>query len=207
MPKLLSLGEAQRKRPLERRLARQKKGSNRRNRTIFAIAKLSAREVDMRRDWIEKTTTNLVGNYDLIVIEGLKIKNMIKSASDAKESPGKKVSQKPGLSRAVSSQAWSLFRKRLQDKAANSVSQVIVIAINPKFTSRTCLQCEHTARENRHSQAIFSCVARGYEANADFNSAQNILASGLAVTGRRGIPHSLAHSGPMKRELLNDEVA
>ena len=76
MPKLLSSGESQRKRRLQRKLSRQKKGSNRRTRTKLQIAKLSARETDRRRDWVEKTTTDLVRSYDLIAIEDLKVKNM-----------------------------------------------------------------------------------------------------------------------------------
>ncbi len=50
MPKLLSSGEKQRKRRLQRKLSRQKKGSNRRARTKLQIAKLSARETDRRKD-------------------------------------------------------------------------------------------------------------------------------------------------------------
>ncbi|WP_276947019.1 RNA-guided endonuclease InsQ/TnpB family protein [Ferrimicrobium acidiphilum] len=57
MPKLLTKGERQRKRRLQRKLARQTKGSNRRNATKLAIAKLSAKETDRRKDWIEWTTT------------------------------------------------------------------------------------------------------------------------------------------------------
>ena len=57
MPKLLTKGERQPKRRLQRKLARQTKGSNRRNATKLAIAKLSAKETDRRKDWIEWTTT------------------------------------------------------------------------------------------------------------------------------------------------------
>lgn len=88
MPKLLSPGEAQRKRRLERKLARQTKGSNRRVRAKRSIAKLSAKEVDRRKDWIEKTTTTLVRNYDLIALEDLKIKNMLRSARGTIENSG-----------------------------------------------------------------------------------------------------------------------
>jgi putative transposase len=211
MPKLLSRGESQRKKRLQRKLSRQKKSSNRRDRAKLQIAKLSAKEADRRRDWIEKTTTNLVRDYDLIVIEDLKIKNMVRSASGTKENPGKNVSQKRGLNRSIHSQAWSIFRKRLEDKAANTSSPVRVVAIDPKFTSQTCSQCEHTARENRKSQAIFSCIACGYTTNADINAARNILAAGLAVTGRGGTPHAkpiqAEHSGPVKRQLLEGSAA
>ncbi|MEX6431254.1 transposase, partial [Ferrimicrobium acidiphilum] len=76
-------------RRLQRKLARQVKGSNRRNQPKLAIAKLSAKESDRRKDWIEKTTTELVRNYDLIVLEDLKVKNMTRSAKGTVESPGK----------------------------------------------------------------------------------------------------------------------
>ncbi|EQD39385.1 Transposase (probable), IS891/IS1136/IS1341 domain protein, partial [mine drainage metagenome] len=72
MPKLLTKVERQRKRRLQRKLARQVKGSNRYGVTKLAIAKLAAKEVDRRKDWIEKTTTDLVSDYDLISLEALK---------------------------------------------------------------------------------------------------------------------------------------
>ncbi len=47
----------------------------------------------------------------------------------------------------------------------------------------------------------------GYTNNADVNAAKNIIAAGLAVTGRGGTPHANKHSDPMKRQLLEAEVA
>ncbi|NNN18698.1 MAG: IS200/IS605 family element transposase accessory protein TnpB [Acidimicrobiaceae bacterium] len=207
MPKLLSPGEAQRKRRLQRKLSRQTKGSNRRAGTKLQVAKLSARETDRRRDWIEKTTTNLVRDYDLIAVEDLKVKNMVQSAKGTLDNPGRNVRQKAGLNRSIQSQAWSLFRKRLTDKAANATSPVLVIAVNPSYTSQTCRQCESVAANNRKSQAVFSCVTCGYEANADINAARNILAAGLAVAGRGGTPHAHKHSGPKKRQLPEGSAA
>jgi len=75
MPTLLSAGEAQRKRRLQRRLSKQTKGSNRRKATKLAVAKLSAKEKDRRKDWLEKTTTGLVCDYDIIVIEDLAVEH------------------------------------------------------------------------------------------------------------------------------------
>ena len=205
MPKLLSPGEAQRKRRLQRKLARQKKGSNKRARTKLRLAKLSAKESDRRKDWIEKATTNLVRDYDFIAIEDLRVKNMVRSAKGTIEDPGKNVARKSGLNREIQSQAWSLFRKRLEDKA--NASAVIVVAIDPKHTSQTCSECKHCAAENRKSQAVFSCVVCGYTEHADINAAKNILAAGLVVTGRRGTPHALVHSGPVKRQLPTGSAA
>ena len=69
----LTPGEAKRLKVLQQRLARAKRGSNRRVRTKRAIAKLKARETDRRKDWVEKTTTDLARRFDVIRVEALDI--------------------------------------------------------------------------------------------------------------------------------------
>ncbi len=157
-PKLLTKGQRQRRRRLQRKLARQVKGSNRYKATKLAIAKLAAKEVDRRKDWIEKTTTDLVRDYDLISLEALKIKNMTKSAKGTKDKPGKNVKAKSGLNRSILEQGWGLFCQRLTDKATNAVTPVEIIAINPAYTSLRCSKCGHTEQKNRKNQA--SSVAK-----------------------------------------------
>jgi transposase len=87
---------------------------------------------------------------------------------------------KAGLNRGISRSCWSLFLRRLQDKAA--LCGVEVILVDPAYTS---LQC-HSAAENRESQAVFLCVACGHSNHADLNAAENILARGLAPAPARG---------------------
>ena len=81
-----------------------------------------------------------------------------------------------------------------------------VVVVNPAYTSQRCSGCGHTTSENRKNQAEFQCVVCSYTDNADVNAAKNILAAGLAVTGRGGTPHAkpeiAEHSGPMKRQPL-----
>ncbi|MHB1903429.1 MAG: RNA-guided endonuclease InsQ/TnpB family protein [Ferrimicrobium sp.] len=203
IPKLLSKGEARRKRRLQRKLARQVKGSNRRNKTKLAIAKLSVKESDRRKDWIEKTTTELVRNYDLIVLEDLKIKHMTRSAKGTVENPGKNVAQKRGLNRSILEQGWGMFRQRLTDKAVNATTPVEVIFVNPAYTSMRCSECGYTDKKNRKSQAVFSCCSCGHTDNADVNAARNVIAAGLAVYGRGGTMQAAStktkHSDPVKR--------
>jgi putative transposase len=175
MPVLMSPGELQRKKRLQRRLARQIRGSNRRERTRKSLARISAKESDRRKDWIEQTTTRLVRDYDHITIENLNVKAM---------SSG---SHKRGLNREIRSQAWGLFRSRLESKALAATEPCSVLAINPAYTSQRCHKCGHTARNNRETQAKFSCKSCGHTDNADVNAARNIHAAGWAVTGRGGI--------------------
>ncbi|MGO8938054.1 MAG: RNA-guided endonuclease InsQ/TnpB family protein, partial [Mycobacterium sp.] len=93
----LRAGETQRLRRLQRRLARARRGSQRRARTKLAIAKLRAREAERRRDCVEKTTTDLARRFDMIRIEDLKVSAMTRSARGTREHPGTRVAQKRGL--------------------------------------------------------------------------------------------------------------
>jgi IS605 OrfB family transposase len=197
----LTPGEAQRKRRLERQLARQRKDSRRREATKLALGRLKAREADRRKDFVEKVTTGVVRSFDLIAIEDLKVKQMMASASGTIEAPGTNVAQKRGLNRSIGSQGWAMFRQRLTDKAATC--GIRVVAIDPSFTSLRCAACGHTEEDNRDSQALFSCRTCGHEANADVNASENILAAGLAVTARGGTPGC----GPSEARTLPERLA
>src|SRR5215472_4031768 len=72
--------ERARLRRLQRRLARARRGSSRRQRVKVGIARLEARGDDRRKDWAEKLSTNLARRFDVIRVEDLKICNMTRSA-------------------------------------------------------------------------------------------------------------------------------
>jgi putative transposase len=175
----LRAGETQRLRRLQRRLARARRGSHRRARTTLAIARLRARETDRRRDWVEKTSTDVARRFDTICVEVLKVRAMTRSARGTRECPGTHVAQKRGLNREISRQGWGLLVARLKHKALGRVEFVPAA-----YTSQRCSRCGHVAPENRKSQAVFRCVACGAgPCNADVNAARNI-AAGRAVTAR-----------------------
>lgn len=183
-------GERARRARLQRRLARQQKGSNRRARTRLAIAKLTTRHADRRKDWVEKTSTTLVHEGDVIVLEDLRVRNMMRSATGTVEAPGVNVAQKRGLNRSISEHAWSMLARRITDKA--EASDVDVVLVPAPGTSQTCSKCGYRHADNRRSQAEFRCGSCGYEDNADLNAAVNIRAAGLAVLARGGADSSRA---------------
>src|SRR5882757_4101779 len=117
-------GEEVRLRRLQRRLARAERGSNRRQRTKLAIARIKAREADRRRDWVEKTTTDLARRFDTIRVEALDVRAMARSARGTLDQPGVRVSQKRGLNRAISRQGWGQLVDRLDYKAAGRFERV-----------------------------------------------------------------------------------
>jgi len=176
----LSARERKRLLHLERRLARAKRGSNRRGRVRHAIARLRARETDRRKDWAEKASTDIARRFDKIRVEDLKIKNMTRSARGTQSYPGRNVGAKAGLNREILRSGWGLLVRRLADKAPGRVEK-----INPAYTSQTCSGCGHRAPESRESQSRFRCRACGLQLHADVNAARNI-AAGHAVTARGG---------------------
>jgi putative transposase len=186
----LSEGQQRRLKLLERRLARAKRGSNRRTKAKLAIARLRAREADTRKDWAEKLSTDLARRFDVIRVENLRVQNMTRSAKGTIQTPGRGVHAKAGLNRQILASGWGILVKRLEHKARGRVEK-----INPAFTSQRCSACGHGAGENRKSQAVFVCTSCRYRCNADLNAAINI-AAGHAVTARGGSPLG----GPVNRE-------
>ena len=84
----------------------------------------------------------------------------------------------------IGEQSWSQFRTRLEDKSYAATNKSVVVCVSPVNTSRQCSACGYISKKNRENQAVFLCQSCGFEDNADFNAGRNILAAGLAVTGR-----------------------
>jgi transposase len=175
---------------LERKLARARRGSNRRGRARHAIARLRTRETDRRKDWAEKASTGIARRFDVIRVEGLQIRNMTRSAKGTWQNPGRNVRQKAGLNRGILRSGWGLLVRRLEEKAPGRVEK-----IKPAYTSQRCSACGQVDGKSRESQARFVCTACGFACNADVNAARNI-AAGHAVTARGGF----RDAGPVNRE-------
>ena len=163
---------------LQRKLARQKKGSRNSRKTKRKIARLHRYIADSRRDFLHKISTKIAKNHSIIYVEDLKVSNMSASASGTKESPGKNVRQKSGLNRSILDQGWYGFFQMLSYKLEQRGGKLI--KVDPRNTSRTCPRCGLVSAENRKSQATFACIGCGYRSNADEVGAINILRAGRA---------------------------
>ena len=176
----LAVRERNRLLRLERKLARTRRGSERRKQVKLAAARLKARETDRRKDWAEKASTYIARRFDLIRVEDLRIRDMTRSARGTSQNPGRNVTAKAGLNRGILRSGWGLLVRRLEQKAPDRIEK-----INPAFTSQRCSACGQVDGRSRESQAVFLCTACGYACNADVNAARNI-AAGHAVTARGG---------------------
>jgi transposase len=167
----LTVPERKRLRRLERKLARGRRGSERRTQVRLAAARLRARETDRLKDWVEKTSTDLARRFDVIKVEDLKIRSMTRSAKGTRDHPGRNVRAKSGLNRSIMRSGWGRLVGRLENKAPGRVEK-----IKPHHTSQRCSACGHVDGKSRESQAVFRCTACRYTCNADVNAARNIAA-------------------------------
>ena len=164
----------------QRELSRKELRSSNWLKAKATLQKLHSKLKDKRRDRLHKFSTMLVTNFDIIVVEDLKIKNMAKSAKGTLKKPGKNVKQKSGLNRSILKEGWSIFLTMLEYKCDWYSKEFI--RVDPKFTSQICSECGFKSKKNRKSQSRFECNSCGFKINADHNAAKNILARGLALT-------------------------
>ena len=181
-----------RKRRYQRKLARQRKGSHRRRKTMARLSKTTRRIARRRHNWHHHVSRSLADSAHAIVLEKLNTKGMTSSAKGTVEEPGRNVRAKAGLNRVIRDTGWSSLKQMLEYKAGK------VIEVDPAFTSQTCHVCGTIDKRSRRSQASFRCVACGHVGNADVNAAKNILASGIGATARGGC----RVAGPVNREYM-----
>lgn len=178
----ITAGESARHRRLQQRLARQKKGSTNRRKTITAMAQIMSRVSNRRGDFCAKTAAHLVSKNALVALEDLRTRNMTASASGTVDAPGVSVVQKQGLNRAILDKGWHCLELALTNAARYTGTRVV--KVYPAYTSQRCHACGFVTEGNRESQAVFVCKnpGCGNTDHADVNAAKNIKAAGQAVS-------------------------
>ena len=112
---------------------------------------------------MHKVTDRLVKEYDVIVIEDLKVKNMTKNHH---------------LSRSILRQSWSRFREMLEYKCKKYGKTLVVV--NPAYTSRICSICGQDTDKKPLSVREWDCPFCKAHHDRDVNAAVNILNKGLS---------------------------
>ena len=152
--------------------------------TRATVAARYRKLADQRRNFHHQVARALVVRYDLLVVEDLKTRNMVRRPAPRPDpdQPGgflpNRAAAKTGLNRSIHDTGWAQFVSILRAKAEEAGR--VVIDVDPRHTSDRCEACGHTAKENRASQAVFSCRRCGHTVNADEHAARNILRAGLA---------------------------
>lgn len=169
---------------LQKRLARQVKGSNRRAKTKHRIAVHHAKKANIRKDFAHKTSRSLVdGIGRVFILEKLNTKQMTKKPKPKKDESGRfipnKAKAKAGLNQAILNVGWHRIGTFLKYKAVKLGKAVF--SINASYTSQECASCGHTHPDNRKTQDKFNCVSCGHTDNADHNASQVIKSRAIKL--------------------------
>ncbi len=140
----------------QQRLSRTKKGSRNRKKQRKRVARVHAKIVDQRNDFLHKVSRWYVQNYTFIAVEALNIRGIIRSSFNA---------------RNIMDASWARFVRMLEYKAESAGARVV--KVDPRGTTQTCAECGNKVKKELW-QRTHACAC-GFVADRDYNSAREIL--------------------------------
>lgn len=150
----------------QKHLSRKQKDSNRYQRQRQKVARIHEKITNSRNDNLHKLSTKLVSEYDLITVEDLAVKNMVKNRK---------------LSKSISDCGWGRFVTMLGYKCDWYGKKLVKI---DRFypSSKTCSCCNHIKESLSLNERKWKCPKCDTIHDRDVNAANNILRQGLSIT-------------------------
>jgi putative transposase len=154
----------------QRQLSKKVKGSNSRLRQKSKLAKIHEKVTNIRKDYLHKVSTEIIKNHDVICIEDLAVKNMMKNHK---------------LAQAFSDVSLGAFYTMLEYKANwNDKSIVKIDRFFP--SSKTCSVCNYINQDLTLKDRNWTCPSCNTIHDRDFNASINIKKQGLKILSGSG---------------------
>ena len=145
---------------LQRDLSRKQIGSSNRNKARIKVAKLHEKIANQRMDFLHKKSTEIIRENQAIVIEDLKVKNLMKNHN---------------LAKYIAEVSWSRFREML-DYKSRWYGRELIIAPPDYPSSQLCSDCGNRSSQTKDLACrIYVCPECGLEIDRDYNASLNLL--------------------------------
>lgn len=178
---------------MQRKLSKKSKGSGRRSIWKLRVAKLHEKISNQRKDFLHKAANEITNRFDLIILEDLNIKGMVKNHK---------------LSGAIADCGWNMFERMLEYKSLWKGKMVEYIGrFEP--SSKICGNCETKNDKLLLCDREWTCEKCGTNHDRDRNAANNILSLGLRNSGmERALEYAEQSSldGALKRKKILGSV-
>ena len=152
---------------LQRELSRKTIGSNRWNKARIKVANLQKHISNQRKDFLQKLSTTIINNYDVICIEDLDVKSMKETDSTVRN-------------KRVGDVSWSEFRRMLTYKC-EWYGKTLSVIDRYYPSSQICHCCGNRDGKKSEDIRFWTCPECHSELDRDINSAINILNEGLRI--------------------------
>ncbi len=155
----------------QRQLSKKQKGSQSRNKQKRKLALVHEKVTNIRKDYLHKVSTEIIKNHDVICIEDLAVKNMMKNHK---------------LAQAMSDVSLGAFYTMLEYKANWNDRQFVKV---DRFfpSSKTCSNCGWIKQDLTLAIREWTCESCGEIHDRDVNAAKNILKQGINILSGSGI--------------------
>ncbi|MBZ9622118.1 IS200/IS605 family element transposase accessory protein TnpB [Clostridium sp. FP2] len=145
---------------LQKNLSRKQKGSNNRKKAKIKAAKIHEKIANQRKDMLHKVSTQLINQNQVIVIEDLKVSNMVKNHK---------------LAKSIVDVSWSEFRRMLEYKAKWYGREIIIAPVS-YASSQLCSNCGNQSSQTKDlSCRTYICPVCGMIMDRDINASKNLL--------------------------------